>query len=100
LFRAPNGLRALFGLFEKRAHNFSESLSGGDQLFNDFPADRSPSVRIFRFVVFLGSFTLLSWIARKLMYIPSLRPMKVIADEWSFIIPINLDALCLRRPEG
>jgi hypothetical protein len=53
LFRVANNLRALRGLFEKRVDNFSEFLSGGDQLFNDFP----------------------------------------------FIIPINLDALCRRRRE-
>jgi hypothetical protein len=34
------------------------------------------------------------------LYIPSLRPMKAIAGEWSFIIPINIDALCRRLPEG
>jgi hypothetical protein len=37
LFHIANGLRILPRLFEKGAHNFFESLSGGDQLFNDFP---------------------------------------------------------------
>jgi hypothetical protein len=37
LFRVANGFTALLRLFEKKAHNFSESLSGADQQFNDFP---------------------------------------------------------------